>query len=320
MEIRPQSEFNPDKPEVGFYNLPESVYRVAPGENWSCMKSIGRTPKKYKWRKEHPRKETDALKFGRLWHTVVLEKDLLYKRYIEFPETYPAKGKKKADPDVDKPWNMNAAYCRVWVAENIGRGVECVKRADINYAKAMSREMWELSDAKAMLEDADGYEVSGFWKDEKSGLLCKLRLDALKFGQIGDLKKVTATAGGAEWEAFCRAVRNLQYYGQAAFYRDGTNAILKHLGEPLPELPFFRWLVVEDEPPYDTAIYTIFDHPEAESYQWFVAGRELYELYLWQINLWREKDVWPSHNHGPSLQTEDHELTLPDWLRLGVVK
>lgn len=320
--IRPESEFNPEAPEIGFYDLPESVYRAAPGENWSTMKVIGKTPKKYKHRKDNPKKRTEAMKFGNMFHTVVLEPHLLAERYTTFPETYKGKptGWKKGDDLVDKPWRGNATACRVWVAEKVGNGVECFKKVEINYAKAMSRELHLLPDARKLLDNADGYEVSCFWTDEKNGLPCKAKIDILKGGQIGDLKKITASGGGAAWEAFSFTTRNLGYHGQAAFYRDGVTAVLKHLKQPLPKIPLFTWLVVEDEAPYDTAIYPIMDDPRAESYEWFVKGRELYDLYLWQIQLWREKGMWPSHNVGTSQMTEEHELTIPDRLNLEIIR
>jgi hypothetical protein len=357
MDIRPQSEFNPEAPEIGFYDLSEEVYRAAPGENWSTMKKIGKTPKKYKHCLDHPPKQTDAMKFGNLFHTVVLEPHLLDERYTPFPDTYPAKWnklvaackawqKKKIDEGYtivtqkkydgcitgpgkkwivppktyDAKWSMNAGFCKEWVLGMEAKGLIPFKQKDINYAKAMARELRDLEDAQEILEGADGYEVSCFWVNEKYGLPCKCKLDILNTGQIGDLKKITASGGGAEWQSFCRTARNLEYYGQAAFYRDGVNAVYAHLKIPLPELQSFRWLVVEDEPPYDTAIYEILDTPRSATYQWFEAGRELYQLYLGQIELYRGQDKYPSHNVGPSLKTEKMDLEIPDWLKLGTVR
>jgi len=318
--IRPQSEFNPEAPEVGFYDLSEAVYRAAPGCNWSNMKNIQKTPKTYRHGKDNPQDDTPALKFGRMFHTVVLEEELVEKRYTPFPETYPAKGKKKDDPPEDKKWNMNATFCKDWVKDIQAKGVECVKQSDINYAKAMRRELWLLEDARAILGNADGYEVSMFWIDEDTGIHCKAKIDIMKDGAIGDLKKVASQSGrgSGSWEAFCGVVRNYKYHGQAAFYRDGYDTVCKALGYALPETSFFRWLIVEDSPPYDTAIYTIYDHTDALSYEWFRGGRELYKYYLWQIQLCEEHDRWPSYNLGPGGCTEDMELTPPDWLTLEI--
>jgi len=290
--IRPASEFNPENPEIGFYDLPEKVYRAAPGCNWSKIKRIQKTPKTYKYFADNPDKDTDDKKFGRLFHTVTLEESLLYKMYVEYPETYPATPKTKNAKPEDKPWNMNAHYCRDWVDENKKRGLEPVKGYDIRHAQAMRKELWALDDARDMLEDADGYEISAFWVDEihknnGTGLLCKCKLDILKNGQIGDLKKVASGHSATlSWEKWCGHVRGWGYHGQAAFYRGGVNAVYRHLNLPLPEIPMFKWLVVEDAPPYDTAIYSIYDTPEASSYQYFVWGRDLCKFLMGEVAAW----------------------------------
>jgi len=315
--IMPQAEFNPDAPETGFYDLPETVYREAPGENWSCIKRILKTPKSYKWFRDHPSGDSKARKLGRLFHVIVLEREELAKRYITSPPTYPAKGRKKDDPPVDKPWNLNATFCKDWKADMEGKGFEIVNQYDVNTCKAMRDALWELDDARTIMEGADGYEISGFWTDEETGLLCKMKLDILKNGQIGDLKKTAAgDSPSGSWEKWCGSVRQWKYHGQAAFYRDGVNAIYKHLGLELPEIPMFEWLVVEDAPPYDTAIYSALDVPEAASYQFFVWGRALCRFLLAEVAHWRKHNSYPSYNIGPSGMTENHELEVPDWMSL----
>ena len=318
--IRPESEFDPEQPEIGFYDLPEKVYRAAPGCNWSNIKRIQKTPKTYRWFRDHQDGDTDDKKFGRLWHTVALEEDQLDERWTPHPDTYPFKPAKKDAPTIDKPWNMNATFCREWVRDMEAKGLEITSKKSIRRAEAMRKELWELADARAILEDADGYEVSGFWIDEETELPCKMKLDILKNGQIGDLKKVQGTqSASGSWEKWCSSVRTYKYHGQAAFYRDGVNAVYKHLKLDLPEIPMFKWLVVEDAPPYDTAIYSIFDTPEANSYQFFVWGRDLCKFLLREVAMWKKHDSYPSYNVGPSGVTEDHELEPPDWLNLSLI-
>ena len=318
-EIKPESEFNPENPEIGFYAIPESVYRPAPGCNWSSIKRIGKTAKTYRWFADNPSGDSPARKMGRLFHTMTLEEHLVDKEYAVRPPTYEAKGKKKDDPILEKPWNMNATFCKEWVSEMEKKGFEIVKLAEIQEVKGMREALWELEDARAIMEGADGYEISAFWIDEEYGIPCKCKLDILKNGQIGDLKKTAAgDSPSGSWEKWCSTLRNYKYHGQAAFYRGGVDAVYKHLKLPLPEIPMFQWLVVEDAKPYDTAIYSIYDTPEASSYQFFVWGRELVRFLLSQVQLWAKNGVWPSYNVGPSGMTEDVELETPDWLNLEI--
>lgn len=317
--IRPASEFDPKNPETGFYDLPESIYRAAPGENWSNLKRIGKTAKSYNWFKDHPEPDTPDQKKGRLYHTLLLEPQRKDERWAVTPELYPAKGKKVGDPPIDKPWNMNAHFCQDWVADMEAKGFEVTKQGDVDFGNRMVGELRDLEDACKILDDADGYEVSGFWIDEESGLLCKMKLDILKRGQVGDFKKVASGhSPAASWESWCRHLRSWQHHGQAAFYRDGVNAIYEHYGWALPDEPSFIWLVVEDQHPFDTAIYPIIDREDKRSYQFFVWGRELYRQYIWQVGVWQKVGKWPSYNSGASHKTEALELKVPDWLNLEI--
>ncbi len=318
--IRPESDFNPGAPEIGFYNLSEKVYRAAPGANWSTIKEMQKSAKSYKHVLDHGTEDTEDKKKGRLYHTLLLEPHLLDERWTPKPDTYPAKGKKKDDPPTDKAWNMNAHFCRDWVTDMETKGLEVVSKGDIVFGKRMVAELHALADARKILEGAHGYEVSCFWFDDETGLLCKCKLDILKNGQIGDFKKTQKGHGLKDhWLQWCSHIRGWRYHGQAAFYRDGVNAVYKHNRWKLPERPSFTWLIVEDSPPFDTAIYTIIDCQDAASYRYFKWGRELYRWLLSDVKMWTEKGVYPSYNVGPSLQTESMELEVPDFLNLEIV-
>jgi len=323
--IRPASEFNPESPEIGFYDLPEKVYRAAPGCNWSTVKEMQVSPRTYKHTLDHGTEDTEDKKKGRLYHTLLLERHRLDERYTPKPDTYPAKGKAKDAPTTDKPWNMNAHFCQEWVRDVEAKGLEVVNKKDIVFGKRMTNELWALDDARAILESAHGYEVSAFWVDEihknnGTGLLCKCKLDILKNGQIGDFKKTQKGHGATDhWQSWCRHIRGWGYHGQAAFYRDGANAVYRHNGWKLPDRPSFKWLIVEDTPPFNTAIYTVVDCPDSRSWKFLDWGRKLYRWLLADVKMWTEKGKFPSYNIGPSLQTEDHELEVPDWLNLEIV-
>ncbi len=319
--IRPASEFNPECPEIGFYDLPEDVYRAAPGCNWSNIKRIGKTPKTYRWFADNADKDTDDKKFGRLFHTITLEPSLLGEQWVVPDETFMYKDsrKPKDSPPVETAWSFKFGYCQKWKRDTEAKGLQVVTRQQIRHAGEMRKELWALPDARLILADADGYEISAFWIDEETGLPCKCKLDILKNGQIGDLKKVASGHSPTlAWEKWCGHIRGWGYHGQAAFYRGGVDAVYKHMGLELPEIPMFKWLVVEDAKPYDTAIYSIYDTPEAASYQFFIWGRDLCKFLLREVAMWSKHDSWPSYNIGPSGMTEDHELEVPDWLNLEI--
>ena len=318
--IKPASDFDPESPQIGFYDLPEPIYRAAPGTNWSNLKRMDKTAKSYKWFLDHPEADADTPDkiIGRLFHTLALEPGLAPLRFITHPPTYKAKGKRKAGPPVDKSWNMNANDCKDWIGEAQGKGLTVVGKGDVENVTAMAQALRAIPPAQEFLVGADGYEVSIFWNDPQTGIPCKGKLDVLRNGQIADLKKVSAKGAGraapGQWESFSSHVWSWSLHGQAAFYRDGVNAVLHDHGIAIPDLPMFRWLMVEDKAPYDTASYTVIDHPEALSRQWLTKARETYHSLLQQVAFCAERDCWPSYNPAPSGVTEDCELIPPDWL------
>ena len=85
-------------------------------------------------------------------------------------------------------------------------------------------------DVAAPLLSQDRYsEHTILWEHEGSGVLCKSRLDSLRYdGTIVDLKKV----GDPSEEFFQRQVVNFRYDISAAFYIQARNAVLGEIDAP----------------------------------------------------------------------------------------
>jgi hypothetical protein len=98
-----------------------------------------------------------------------------------------------------------------------------------------------------MLEEGDP-EVTIRWDDAETGLPCKGRVDWYAPGlrMVLDLK----TTQDARARGFERTVAEYGYHRQEALYREG----LYEIGEPEPS---FVFAVVEKEPPYLCALYTL---------------------------------------------------------------
>jgi hypothetical protein len=100
-----------------------------------------------------------------------------------------------------------------------------------------------LGVAKSVSETCPDWFVGGMseltivWNDERSGLLCKARVDYYKPGHITDLKTA------ADASAFERAIANYDYDIQGAFYLDGARAAGLEARE-------FRLCAVESEQPH----------------------------------------------------------------------
>jgi exodeoxyribonuclease VIII len=203
-----KTEFVPET--VGaFLNVPSAVYHSAPGESNSSLKSLFRSPKDYALAKAGliPREQTDAMGYGQVFHSIVLENKKLEDLCHIRPETY---GPEK------KPWHGGAKECKEWVEKHRDRIV--LDKAD---ADAITTETDYLKGhPKMRILDGCMTEVSCFARACEPGYLIKARFDALK--QIGPDSWLIAdvkTTLDASTHAFSREILKRKYHVQAAIYR-----------------------------------------------------------------------------------------------------
>jgi len=134
-------------------------------------------------------------------------------------------------------------------------------------------------------------EMSFYWIDEDTGVLCKCRPDYwIPNIAVPDLK---TTATDARADAFSKTCASYDYHIQAAFYSDGVAALTN---EKL-DMPF---IAVEKEPPYACAVYTIDQFGVNK-------GRSDYKRALETFSRCLELDDWPSY--PPKVTT----ISLPHW-------
>lgn len=173
---------------------------------------------------------TDAQRFGKLFHHVILQPNLLEKLY--YPTTLERRG--------TKDWERD---------ERKALGRELVKASDYETAKAMAWALRRWQPAAVDLLDGpdDDTEVAFFWTDPVTGLECKGKADKIsrRFGAMVDLKSTR----DASDRAFARDSRRYGYDFQAAYYLDGW-ALAG--GAPLSS---FVVIADEPEPPYLAALY-----------------------------------------------------------------
>jgi hypothetical protein len=154
----------------------------------------------------------DALDFGTLFHTVVLEPDSLG-GYVVLDAHAIAGNNPKTGKPYDAP-HMTAKF-KAAVAEAAENGHAVVSREDWDRAHAMRDAITEHPDAKALLLDGEGMcEESAFATDE-NGVKVKARFDRRIPGAIIDLKSTSAKPGAS---SLARAVIDYGYDLSAAHY------------------------------------------------------------------------------------------------------
>lgn len=225
------------------------------------------------------REETDSQLTGNLAHCALLEPAEFDKRYV-------------AGPDVRRNTNEWKAF----VAEH--PDATPVKPAQRAMALGMADSMRRLQDVHAGLSMAEILsrgrpEVSAYWTDAETGVLCRCRPDWVhplnkKQVVVVDVK----TVGNAMASEFLRQVVKLRYHVQDAMYTDGFSAASGL------EVVAFVFVVVEDRWPYVAASYVLDDESRHEGYLQYRQNLDLYAQCL-RTNTW------------PGLASQTTVLRLP---------
>jgi hypothetical protein len=269
-------------PEPGIYpGVPFSDYMQWDAVNNSLLSVlINKSPAHAKLYKEEP-PDTDALRFGHALHTRALEPQL-------YPERYAIR------PECDRRTKEGKAIYEDFLATLDGK-------TELTQAENDSIEAICASIEKNRLHrwiERGKYEVCIVWRDARTGLLCKARLDYYHDTEnvIVDLKSTI----DASYDGFAKSIFNFDYYQQAAWYCDGIKTLKG-------DTPSFVFLAVEKKPPYACAAYEAAD-------EMLIAGRKTYRkaLALYQECM--------ATNHWPGYPDRVEIITMPQWAlnRLGV--
>ena len=253
-------------------------YQTAEGVRWSELKVLGRSPRHYRHRLDNEeRPDTIYLRLGRFVHALILEPELADEQYVVFDGKV-RRGKAfeafKAELEDEPEILLESEY-----------------RNGVDMAAAV------LDDPVAREALHGAKETPVFWTDEKTGLLCKAKPDAVN-GRICDLKTANSDAYGPD--RFWRQARRLGYHGQLAHYKAGLEAN----GYVADDEPAF--VVVESVPPYDVAVYRA---PPAMIAEGESLRRSLLDQLAWCL----DHDLWMGATAG-----QETELYWPEPLDGGV--
>lgn len=147
-------------------------------------------------------------------------------------------------------WLSNAVKEQVTILR--AEGKVPLRPSDFEAAVAMAVEVRKHPIA-AKLFTRGLPEQAIIWRDDATGVMCRLKADWLRPDGIVDLK----TAESASADALSKAVHNYGYFIQDAFYRRGFRA--QHPGVE----PFFAFVVVEKTAPYLVHVVQLMEHATA---------------------------------------------------------
>lgn len=205
--------------------------------------------------KRPPSPDSDAIQFGRLVHTVILEPERLDEYVVLDPTIIGIKadGSTADNPTATKAWKEAVGKAR-------RDGMTVIGPRTLAHAQAMAKAVQDHPEAGRLLAQATAHEVSAF-AEHPSGALVRGRFDLIGPESIADIK-TTRDGDPAE---FHRAVHSFGYHISAANYLDLARANGVEVGR-------FDLICVEKEPTpggsYRVSVMEI--HPDA-----IQRGREL---------------------------------------------
>lgn len=226
------------------------------------------------------------MRFGTAVHTAVLEPETLTDRYVVVPD------------GVDRRTKLGKEIWEGLQAEAEAKGAALISNDDFQKVLRIQSSSRTHPMSQRLLSEGEA-EVSVFWEDEETGVLCKCRPDWLMGGEnpaILDLK----TTVDASPNGFMKSAYSYRYHVQAAWYLDGIQAAMG----VKPDV--FMFLAVEKEYPFASAFYYADD-------AMIEAGRAEYRKLLRLYAECDRTDQWPGY------ELKLQPLSLPRWADVSVL-
>jgi len=196
-------------PEAGlFYGVSNKDYHASPGISKSGLDLIAKSPRHYyakKLAEDRPpdAAQTSAQLDGNIAHCAILEPAEFGNRYVVGPDVF----------RTTKAWKE--------FAESLPPGVTGIKQDQYAAAWAQAKSVNRIEAISSGLAKGQA-EVSAYWIDDETGVLCKCRPDFVQdCGEAGVILIDAKTCGSAHPNEFSRMIANHRYHVQAAYYSDG---------------------------------------------------------------------------------------------------
>lgn len=268
------------------FDMPPSQYHEADALGSSSLKLLARSP--WHYRNRVPIVPTKAMLRGTLAHCALLEPDAMAARYVVVPDDAP---KRPTEAQWNaKQSNESSTAAKAWWTEFNARafGKEIVPASDYAITKLQLEAVRREPTLAEVFSEGWG-EVSGFWRDQKTGIECKARWDWVHPVEPGvvDLADLKSTADESP-RGFSIAAARLQMHLQAAHYIEGFEIITKL------KVRQFIFAAVTSVRPVLAVPYVLTDELLGQGHD---ERREMLERLAWC----RAEDQWPSYGAGVQL-------------------
>jgi hypothetical protein len=235
--------------------------------NSSSLKKMLKSPLAFHESFYGDKKEpTEAMKLGTLAHMAILQGDEFKKRYAVMPafESKTADGK----PSESKNTKYYKDQVEAWRSSLSPESI-LVTQEDLDKLLGMVNSIKKHPEAMQLLS-AGKPELSGYWRDTETGILCRMQADFISFN-LGALVDVKTTSDCSE-SMFKKTIQNYEYSFQLVMYAEG----IKHITGKYPE--FMVWIAIENIAPYEVRVYQMSPQfEEIGKYQYRLAMNKLKE-------------------------------------------
>lgn len=241
-----------------------------------------------------PEKDRAGQLEGQLAHCAILEPAEFDQRYAVLPADAPRR-------PTDAQWNAKKPstesveameWWTAWIKSSAGRTI--ITQAQRETALRQAESVRRLPDVAEALA-AGRPEVSAYWVDPDTGVLCRCRPDWVHpAGENGVILLDVKTYSDASPAEFARQIARKRYHVQDAFYSDGF-ARASGL-----EVLAFVFVAVETEWPYAASAVMLDAPSKAQGMQQVRRDLSTYAACL-------ASNEWPGHGTGI------HQVSLPAW-------
>lgn len=300
--------------EPGMYLRGEVDYESIDAVNFSTLKWLSESPLLYQYRLDNPKPQTPGQLRGTASHTAVFEPHKLMTDYAMFDPRVVLAGYAVFDGEERR----GSAAWKAFEAANPGK--KLIRRSELTESDRRGSRLWKefeqlhpgkmlikqdefdqalrirdavRSDLSAMKHLRKGHaECTLVWNDQRTGVLCKARVDWISADHvIVDLK---GTGNAGEW-SFGRECYRQLYHAQAAFYADGYETLF-----PMYETES-KLLAVEHTEPHDLCVYNLDEETLG-------IGRDAYHSWLDKLIECRKSREWAGRACG-----QEKTLRLPKY-------
>lgn len=253
--------------------MPDDYYHSTPGFiSKSSLSVLNDSP--FKFFNRVPMTQTPAMKMGTALHCAILEPEKFKQTYKLMPEVRVKTLKAYKDAVKENP------------------EMEVLNGSDASNLTGMIGAVMSNDAARELLSLYGWCEVSGFHKDQGSGVNLRHRFDKLTKCGIGiDLKKTQSVNP----EEISKTIFKYGYHMQDALYSDAYKEITGH------ELNQFYFIFVEEKYPHQVAVVYLDDVSKQ-------VGRDEYKNLLADYSFYSANPDKVNNNSGVDM------VSLPEWV------